>query len=179
MSGKSERGNRRERSGFGVKSGIIVSKKGIFVLPFPMVYGKMKIPKRKNESPCGAVLGEGERYMKYPKECKNVIDVTKPPYSADNTGVRDCTDALIRVLDDVLKGYVTEFEKTRNKLYELSNNLQEDVYIGRETGRVIDGKLSITFPEFIPPAKIIYFPKGVYRISDTVTYSMKNINTWQ
>ena len=71
--------------------------------------------------------------------------------------------------DDVLKDYVTELEKTRKKLYELSDGLKYDVHIGRESGRVWDGVMTVTFPEFIPEAKIIYFPKGVYRISDTVT----------
>lgn len=117
--------------------------------------------------------------MRYPKECKNIIDVTKPPYNADNTGVGDCTAALIQAFDDVLKDYVTELEKTRSKLYELSDGLKYDTYLGRETGRVQNGVMSVTFPEFIPAARIIYFPKGIYRVSDTVTYSMDNINTWQ
>lgn len=117
--------------------------------------------------------------MRYPQECKNIIDVTKPPYNADSTGKEDCTQALIQAFDDVLKDYVTELEKTRKKLYELSDGLKYDVHIGRESGRVWDGVMTVTFPEFIPEAKIIYFPKGVYRISDTVTYSMKNINTYQ
>lgn len=117
--------------------------------------------------------------MRYPKECKNIIDITKPPYNADNTGSNDCTKALIQAFDDVLKEYVTEIEKTKQKLYEMSDGLKYDVHIGRESARVRDGVMSVTFPEFIPEAKIIYFPKGIYRISDTVTYSMKNINTMQ
>lgn len=56
--------------------------------------------------------------MRYPQECKNIIDVTKPPYNADSTGKEDCTQALIQAFDDVLKDYVTELEKTRKKLYE-------------------------------------------------------------
>lgn len=117
--------------------------------------------------------------MRYPTECKNIIDVTKPPYNADNTGEKDCTRALIQAFNDVLKDYVTLLEQTRQKLYTLSDGLKYDVHIGRESARVRDGVMSITFPEFIPEAKIIYFPKGTYRISDTVTYSMKNINTMQ
>lgn len=117
--------------------------------------------------------------MKYPERCKNIIDVTKPPYNADNTGKNDCTKALIQAFDDVLKDYVTELEKTRKRLYELSGGLKYDAHIGLEAGRVWDGVMSVTCPEFIPDAKIIYFPKGIYRVSDTVAYSMKNINTDQ
>lgn len=117
--------------------------------------------------------------MRYPTECKNIIDVTKPPYNADNTGEKDCTKVLIQAFDDVLKDYVTLLEQTRQKLHTLSDGLKYDVHIGRESARVRDGVMSVTFPEFIPEAKIIYFPKGTYRISDTVTYSMKNINTMQ
>lgn len=117
--------------------------------------------------------------MKYPKECKNIIDVTKPPYNADNTGASDCTEALVKAFDDVLKDYVTLLEQTRSKLYELSDGLKHDVQIGLEAGRVWDGHMNVTFPEFLPEAKIIYLPNGLYRVSDTVTYSMKNINTNQ
>lgn len=117
--------------------------------------------------------------MKYPKECKNILDVTRPPYNADNTGKTDCTKALIQAFDDILKDCVTELEKTRKKLYELSGGLKYDAHIGQESGRVWDGSMTVTFPEFLPDARIIYFPKGIYRISDTITYSLKNINTNQ
>ena len=59
--------------------------------------------------------------MKYP-EHKIVIDVTKAPYNADNTGKIDCTAALRKAIDDCLSGYVTGFEKTREKLRKESNN---------------------------------------------------------
>lgn len=42
--------------------------------------------------------------MNYPAEFKNIIDITKPPYNADNTGKTDCTAALIRAFDDSVKG---------------------------------------------------------------------------
>ena len=37
--------------------------------------------------------------MKYPVNCKNIIDVTKPPYNVDNTGKVDCTETLCKILD--------------------------------------------------------------------------------
>ncbi len=119
--------------------------------------------------------------MKYPKECKNIIDVTKPPYNADPTGKLDCTKALIQAFDDVLKDFAINYEETKQKLLMMSDNLTRDAHIGLEAARVWDGKMGITFPEFIPEARFIYFPKGVYRISDTITYSLKNVNaqSWE
>ena len=39
--------------------------------------------------------------MRYPEELKIIVDVTKPPYCADNTGKVDCTDALRRAYNDI------------------------------------------------------------------------------
>lgn len=35
--------------------------------------------------------------MRYPIKTDTIIDVTKPPYCADNTGKKDCTEILRRV----------------------------------------------------------------------------------
>ena len=40
--------------------------------------------------------------MKYPIHTSAIIDVTKPPYCADNTGKTDCTETLVRILDELL-----------------------------------------------------------------------------
>ena len=36
------------------------------------------------------------------KRFKGVIDVTKPPYNADNSGKTDCTQVLKQIVDDIL-----------------------------------------------------------------------------
>lgn len=113
--------------------------------------------------------------MKYPINTTAIIDVTKPPYCADNTGCEDCTKILIKILDDILIRQVDALQETHDRLIELSDNKKEDVYIGIEGGRVQNGKLSLTFPEHEPSSKIIYFPKGVYKVSDTITYSLDNL----
>ncbi len=110
--------------------------------------------------------------MKYPSFCNNIIDVTKPPYCADATGACDCTQALRRAFDDALRGYVSALEVTKQHLFELSDGLMRDAYIGRESGRVEDGLVTVTLPEYSPDAYIIYFPAGEYLISDTVSYSV-------
>ena len=113
--------------------------------------------------------------MNYPFSSSAIIDVTKPPYNADNTGKKDCTQILRKILDDILIRQVTALRETYDKLIEQSENKTIDTYINIEGGRVQDGDVTITFPEFEPSAKIIYFPKGTYLVSDTVTYTLNNL----
>ena len=55
------------------------------------------------------------------------IDVTKPPYCADNTGKTDCTKVLVKVLDDILIREVEAYEGTVEKLKRLSDDGKTDV----------------------------------------------------
>lgn len=112
--------------------------------------------------------------MKYPPN-STVIDITKPPYNADNTGKTDCTEILRKVLDDVLIRHIEATEKFKEKMLLLSNNLKKDTFVGFECGRVENGVLNITMPEFEPFTKIIYFPCGTYLVSDTITYTLKDL----
>ena len=109
--------------------------------------------------------------MKYPEKLKNIIDVTKAPYYADNTGKTDCTAILRQILDDLLNREIEGVLKTEKKLHSLGEN---DVYIGFES-RIEKNLVRVIFPEFVPDARIIYFPKGIYLVSDTVTYTHKNL----
>ena len=54
--------------------------------------------------------------MKYPDNLKNIIDVTKAPYYADNTGKTDCTQILRRVFDDLLIREVKGVKATEQRL---------------------------------------------------------------
>ena len=109
--------------------------------------------------------------MKYPENLKNIIDVTKAPYYADNTGEVDCTAILRRVIDDVTVREINGVRDTEKRLYSLGEN---DVYIGFES-RIEKRKVRVIFPEFVPDARIIYFPEGTYLVSDTVTYTHNNL----
>ena len=109
--------------------------------------------------------------MRYPDNLKNVIDVTKAPYYADNTGKLDCTDILRRVFDDLLLREIEGVRETEQRLFSLGKN---DVYIGFES-RIEKNLVRVIFPEFVPDARIIYFPNGTYLVSDTVTYTHKNL----
>ena len=50
--------------------------------------------------------------MKYPENFKNIIDVTKAPYFADNTGKTDCTAVLCQVFDDLLQREIDGVKET-------------------------------------------------------------------
>lgn len=104
-----------------------------------------------------------------------LVDVTKPPYCADNTGKTDCTKALVKALDDILIREVEAYEATIEKLKRLSDDGKADVYLGLEGSRIQGGQMKVVYPEREPPTRIVYFPKGTYLVSDTVTYSLKNL----
>ncbi len=117
--------------------------------------------------------------MRYHENCKNVIDITKAPYFADNSGNRDCTNALRQAIDDCLYTYIAYLEEMRKELLELARRQGGNVYLGAEAGRVVDGNVYITFPKESPLIKTIYFPNGTYLVSDTVTYTFDNLFSQQ
>ena len=102
---------------------------------------------------------------------KIVVDVTKPPYSADPTGQQDCTEALCRALDDILAREIEGVAAMRRRLLE---DPRDNFRIGFEN-RKMNGVPTVIFPEDPPPARILYFPAGTYLISDTITYSFENL----
>ena len=93
--------------------------------------------------------------MKLPLNCESIIDVTKPPYNADNTGQVDCTDILNKIIDDVLCVNIEYLEKTKDKLMAMPD---PNAKIGFEVCKR-NGVMNVIFSEVAPPAKIIYFPK--------------------
>ena len=118
--------------------------------------------------------------MRYPIQCKNIIDVTKPPYNADNTGKTDCTDVLRKVIDDIMIREVQGVQETYERLRKLSNDFTIDVYDGFENRvRLYETEeapmVNVIYPEYAPDARIIYFPNGTYLVSDTITYTFDNL----
>lgn len=111
--------------------------------------------------------------MKFSRLTDTVIDVTKPPYCADNTGREDCTEILRRVFDDILSREVEGILAAEKRIVSERLDLQ-DYSIGFENRRWKDGYMVI-YPEFVPDARIIYFPAGTYLVSDTVTYTLTDL----
>ncbi len=109
--------------------------------------------------------------MRYLIENKNIIDVTKAPYNVDNTGKIDCTKNLCKVFDDILMREVEGIWETWKKLEAIGKN---NTYLGFEVRMEADFRY-VVYPEFVPPSRIIYFPAGTYLVSDTVTYTIKNL----
>lgn len=109
--------------------------------------------------------------IKYSQDNRAIIDVTKPPYNADNTGNEDCTDALRRALDDVLFPNIAGIEKAKQRLLSIDDpNAKISFEIRKE-----NNLLFVIFPEELEPTKILYFPNGTYLVSDTVTYTLENL----
>lgn len=59
-------------------------------------------------------------------------------------------------------------------MYKKLEEHDGDVVFGFEN-RKINGVISVIFPEFCDPTPTIYFPNGTYLISDTISYSHKNL----
>ena len=107
--------------------------------------------------------------MRYPKDLKIIVDVTKPPYCADNTGKTDCTEALCRAYNDIIMRSVELFDETYEKL--LNAPKDKNTYLGFQSRNA--GWLNVSYSEHLPEARIMYFPKGTYLVSDTIKYSTK------
>lgn len=111
-------------------------------------------------------------HIRYPVGARAVINVTAAPHYLDNTGRRDCTAGLVRLLDEVLAAEVRGMGLIREKLQA---DPDPDAQIGFES-RKIGGRLHIVFPEVLPEQRIIYFPNGTYLLSDTVSYTLQRFH---
>lgn len=109
--------------------------------------------------------------MRYPEDLKIIVDVTKPPYCADNTGKVDCTEALIKAYDDIIMRSVELFNETFKKVSGAPDD--KNTYLGFQSRKLTDGYLNVSYSEHLPEARIMYFPKGTYLISDTITYKTR------
>ena len=82
--------------------------------------------------------------MRYPKDLKIIVDITKPPYCADNTGKTDCTEALQKAFDDIIMRSVELFDETFEKLSGSPKG--ENTYLGFQS-RSCPTELNVSFSE--------------------------------
>ena len=108
----------------------------------------------------------------FPPNSNAFIDVTKAPYFLDNTGKEDCTQKLIKVLDDVLSEHIRDMKATYDKLCGLPCGAR----ISNENRVNEQGLVRAIFPNRINLSPVIYFPNGTYLISDTITYSSNELH---
>lgn len=106
----------------------------------------------------------------YPANCRGVIDVTKAPWSLDNTGKEDCTQKLVQLLDSILEHNIPEMQAVYDELAAMpgdgvtkSNNFKKN------------GLINAFNTHYIAQQPTLYFPNGTYLISDTVSYTLRKL----
>ncbi len=110
--------------------------------------------------------------VRFPVECRAILDVTKPPYSLDNTGNKDCTGTLRKIIDHYLQLQIEGIEATRQRL---QNNEASECILAFENIKRDHVISQIVFPDEEPFAPILYFPNGTYLVSDTISYTLDNL----
>lgn len=109
--------------------------------------------------------------IRYSPKNEAIIDVTKPPYNADNTGKVDCTQALRQAIDDILRPNIEGIEKAKQELLAIDDPNAKISFEIRKENNI----LYVIFPKELEPTKILYFPNGTYLVSDTITYTLDNL----
>lgn len=121
----------------------------------------------------------------YPKDLRSIVDVTQAPYYADPTGQRDCTAALIQAIDDIirpdrqaLRETIANVKGPRRHVYRADQiDFAQRQRVRREHPQAVIGfeRCSGTFPYRNAPSRILYFPNGIYLVSDTICYSFQDL----
>lgn len=119
---------------------------------------------------CSADKADSEKKkaenITYPPDAGAITDMTKPPYSLDNTGITDCSDAIIQALDNILIP-----TRNRQKMIEEVVENHQDTVIGFE----INPRVGVVFPDRLEPSKILYFPNGIYKITKKIEYTLTDL----
>lgn len=107
----------------------------------------------------------------FPESSRAVIDVTKPPYCLDPTGKEDCTEKLNSLINNILSELIVDMKKVYDKLCTVPSG----TYISHENRVDENGVIRAIMPNDINQIPMLYFPNGTYLISDTITYSLRNL----
>lgn len=107
----------------------------------------------------------------FPPQSKAVIDVTKEPYCLDPTGKEDCTKKLRQLLDDILGELITDMKYVYDTLRDAPNNTWITV-----ENRKVNNRILAIHPCKINQIPMIYFPNGTYLVSDTVSYTLRDLH---
>ncbi|HHJ10124.1 MAG TPA: hypothetical protein ENK25_04445 [Bacteroidetes bacterium] len=106
-----------------------------------------------------------------------VLNISKAPYFADPSGKQDCTEAILRALDDVTRCTQLAWRQTLAELEALPD--QGVHYLGLSAeNRKENGILRATTHIRLPYLPVIYFPEGTYLVSNTLCYRHKIVNTY-
>lgn len=102
--------------------------------------------------------------MRLPPDFPGVVDLTAAPYHCDPTGQRDCAAALRQAFDDTLAPHRDAYAETVRLVEEHGD--ERHIEINRR---------QIVFPLRVPPARVLYLPAGVYRLSSPVHYTLTGL----
>ena len=124
---------------------------------------------------CRAVVKEyGDTYQ----ATNAVLNICEAPYSADPTGKEDCTEAILRALDDVTRATQLAWRHTLAELEALPAQGAHYLNLSAENRRE-NGVLRATTHVRLPYLPVIYFPEGTYLVSNTLCYRHKDlVNTY-
>ena len=107
----------------------------------------------------------------FPPQSRAVLDVTKAPYFLDPTGKEDCTRKLRQLLDDLMGEIVADMKQVYDTLREAPNNTSLTI-----ENRKINNRIFAVHPCKINQVPMIYFPNGIYLVSDTVSYTLRDLH---
>ncbi|MFO7955470.1 MAG: glycosyl hydrolase family 28-related protein [Candidatus Brocadiia bacterium] len=107
------------------------------------------------------------RNITFPPDAQQIMDVTQSPYNCDPTGQEDCTEALVRALDDAVRPWRDAF-KEQAAFYRQNPFEYEGLFEARKP----HGMIFLPVPA---PAKTLYFPRGTYLVSDTLRYTLRDL----
>jgi hypothetical protein len=106
------------------------------------------------------------------------LNICKAPYFADPTGKQDCTEAILRALDDVTNLTRLAFRQTMAEMKKLPSVGTHYHPHSFENHRR-DGVIYCVTCAHLPYLPVIYFPAGTYLVSDTLCYRHKDLfNTY-
>lgn len=106
------------------------------------------------------------------------INICEPPYHADPTGRQDCTEVILRALDDIVSITWIAFRQGLAEVEALPAEGRHYHAGGVENQRR-DGEVHCGFCARLPFVPVLYFPAGTYVVSDTLIYRHQDLrNTY-
>jgi len=107
-----------------------------------------------------------------------VVNICEAPYFADPNGKENCTEAILRALDDITRNTQLAWRQTLAELEALPSEGVHYLNLSAENRRE-NGVLVATTHVRLPYLPVIYFPEGSYLVSNTLCYRHKDIiNTY-
>jgi hypothetical protein len=107
-----------------------------------------------------------------------VLNICEAPYFADPTGTEDCTEAILRALDDSARKVLRAYKQGLAEVEALPSKGRHKHPDSAESYR-LNGVAHLVSTVRIPYVPVIYIPEGNYLVSDTLCYRIKElVNTY-